>query len=146
MLTRWITFAWLEPYREIGPLFIRLAIGWHLIYGTQDNVFNAARMAEFSGFLAQRGFAYPDLMAPLSVYAQFVCGGLFILGLFTRPAAAVMVFNFIVALWMVHRGLPYPDNALAIIMLFASLFLLFHGPGRLALDRVWRPGSVTGTD
>jgi putative oxidoreductase len=144
MFARWITFGWLEPYREIGPLFIRLAIGWHLVYGTQDNVFNAARMAEFRGFLAHQGFAYPDLMAPLSAYAQFVCGGLFILGLFTRPAAAVMVFNFIVALWMVHRGLPYPDNALAIIMLCASLFLLFHGPGRWALDRRWPGAKIDG--
>ena len=142
MLSRWITFAWLEPYREIGPLFIRLAIGWHLVYGTQDNVFNPARMAEFSGFLAKQGFAYPDFMAPLSAYAQFVCGGLYILGLFTRPAAAVMVFNFVVALWMVHRGLPYPENALAILMLCGSLFLLFHGPGRWALDQLRQtPGS-----
>ena len=144
MLRRWITFSWLEPHREIGPLFIRLAIGWHLVYGTQDNVFNAARMAEFSGFLAQKGFAYPELMAPLSAYAQFVCGLLYVLGLFTRPAAAVMVFNFIVALWMVHRGLPYPDNALAILMLCASLFLLFHGPGRWALDRRWQLGGNGG--
>jgi putative oxidoreductase len=135
MLPRWITFAWLEPHREIGPLFIRLGIGWHLVYGTQDNVFNAARMAEFRGFLAQQGFVYPAFMAPLSVYAQFLCGLLFVIGWFTRPAAAIMVFNFIVALWMVHRGRPYPENALAILMLCGSLFLLFHGPGRFALDR-----------
>lgn len=139
MLARWITFAWLDPHREIGPLFIRLAIGWHLVYGTQDNVFSAARMAEFRDFLAQQGFAYPDLMAPLSAYAQFVCGLLYLVGLFTRPAAAVMVFNFIVALWMVHRGRPYPENALAILMLCGSLFLLFHGPGRVSLDRQRQP-------
>ena len=139
MLTRWITFAWLEPHREIGPLFIRLAVGWHLVYGTWDNVVSAARMAEFRGFLAHHGFAYPDFMAPLSVYAQFACGLLYVLGLFTRPAAAVMVFNFNVALWMVHRGRPYPENALAILMLCGSLFLLFHGPGRLALDRPRQP-------
>ena len=135
MLPRWLSLPWFDRHRELGPLFIRLIIGWHLVYGTQDNVFSAARMREFRDFLAHYHFAYPDFMAPLSAYAQFICGGLFILGLFTRPAAAVMVFNFLVALWMVHRGRPYPENALAFVMLFASLFLLFHGPGRLALDR-----------
>ena len=79
-------------------------------------------------------------MAPLSAWSQFVSGLLFVIGLFTRPAAAIMVFNFIVALWMVHRGRPYPENALAILMLCGSLFLLFHGPGRLALDRA-RPSG-----
>jgi putative oxidoreductase len=138
VINRWISFAWLEPHREIGPLFIRLAVGWHLVYGTQDNVFSGTRMAEFRDFLAHHGFAYPAFMAPLSAYAQFVCGALYVIGLFTRPAAAVMVFNFIVALWMVHRGRPYPENALAILMLCASLFLLFHGPGRWAFDRPQR--------
>jgi putative oxidoreductase len=136
MVSRWITLTGLEPHREIGPLFVRLAVGWHLVYGTQDNVFSSARMAEFAGFLAKNGFAYPGFMAPLSAYAQFVCGLLFVLGLFTRPAAAIMVFNFVVALWMVHRGQPYPQNALAILMLAGSLFLFFHGPGRWALDRM----------
>jgi hypothetical protein len=78
MLPRWITFPCFEPHREIGPLFIRLVIGWHLVYGTQDNVFSPARMAEFSDFLAQHGFAYPAFMAPLSAYAQFVCGLLYV--------------------------------------------------------------------
>jgi putative oxidoreductase len=135
MRSRWFTLAGLEPHREIGPLFIRLAIGWHLVYGTQDNIFHPTRMAEFRGFLAQHGFAYPGFMAPLSVYAQFVCGLLFMIGFLTRPSAAVMVFNFVVALWMVHRGQPYPQNALAILMLAGSMFLLFHGPGRWSVDR-----------
>jgi putative oxidoreductase len=141
IVLRWITFDWLDPHREIGPLFVRLAVGWHLVYGTQDNVRSAERMLEFQHFLAQQGFAYPAFMAPLSAYAQFVCGILFVVGLFTRPAAAVMVINFVVALWMVHRGRPYPENALAVLMLCGSLFLLFHGPGRWAVDGLWRSRS-----
>ena len=139
MLPRWLSFPWFARHREIGPLFIRLIIGWHLMYGTLDNILSTARMTEFKGFLTHYGFAYPGFMAPLSVYAQFVCGLLYWIGLLTRPAAAVMVFNFLVALWMVHRGRPYPENALAFMMLFASLFLLFHGPGSWALDREGQP-------
>ena len=126
--------AFLARNAEIGPLFVRLIVGWHLVYGTQDNVFEYARMMEFRDFLARLGFPTPLFSAYLSAYAQFVCGILYIVGLFTRPAAAVMVFNFVVALVMVHRNQTYPQAALAMIMLFCSLFLLFHGAGRLALD------------
>lgn len=130
-----LRFGWLERYAEFGPLFIRLIIGWHLVYGTQDNVFSYAQMLEFRTFLAQHGFPFPLVSAFVSVYAQFICGLLYLAGLFTRTAAFVMVINFVIALYMVHRGQSYPQSALALIMLFASLFLLLHGPGRVALDR-----------
>jgi len=39
-------------------------------------------------------------------YAQFSAGILILLGLFTRWAAAVMVFNFVVAVVGVHLGMP----------------------------------------
>lgn len=126
--------AFLARHAEIGPLFVRLIIGWHLIYGTHDNVFEYARMVEFRDFLARTGFPVPMFSAYLSAYAQFTCGMLYILGLFTRPAAAVMIINFLAALGMVHRNHDYPRSALALIMLFCSLFLLFHGPGRAAVD------------
>ena len=133
-MQRLLAPALLVRNAEIGPLFVRLIIGWHLVYGTHDNVFEYARMVEFRDFLARTGFPVPMFSAFLSAYAQFICGFLYILGLFTRPAAAVMIINFIAALVMVHRSQPYPRAALALIMLFCSLFLLFHGPGRLALD------------
>jgi putative oxidoreductase len=129
-----MSFDWLEPYKEYGPLFVRAIIGWHLIYGTQDNVFSYARMIEFRDFLASHHFPYPLFSAFLSAHAQFICGGLYILGWFTRSAALVMIINFLVALAMVHWGKPYPQNALALWMLFGSVFLLIHGAGRLSVD------------
>jgi hypothetical protein len=46
------------------------------MWGTVDNISSAERMAEFVGFLGQSGFIMPELMAPLSVYTQFICGAL----------------------------------------------------------------------
>ena len=74
----------------------------------------------------------------MSAGAQVICGILFMLGLFTRPAAAIMVFNFVVALTMVHWGQPYPRQSLALMMLCTSIFLLLHGPGKVALDNLRR--------
>ena len=123
-----------ERRREYGALFIRLLVGYRLVIGTQDNVLSYERMLEFEAFLRANGFPLPLFNAFLSAYAQFLCGLLFIVGLWVRPAAAVMVINFVIALAMVHVGLPYERNFEALTMLFGSAFLLFNGAGGVSVD------------
>ena len=127
-------FGFFEKRREYGPLFVRLVVGFVLVYGTQDNVFSHERMLEFRDFLAARRVPYPLVSAQLSAYAQFVCGILFAIGLATRPAALLMVINFVAALLIAHLDAPLDAARLALCMLFSSLFLLFHGPGKLSVD------------
>jgi putative oxidoreductase len=132
-------FGFFERHREKGAFFVRLVVGFILVYGTQDNVFSNERMLEFRDFLAARDVPLPLLAAHISAYAQFVCGVLYVLGLFVRPAALVMVVNFVAALVIAHLDGPLEaalDAArLALCMLFSSLFLLFNGAGALSLDR-----------
>ena len=127
-------FGFFERHREKGAFFVRLVVGFVLVYGTQDNVFSHERMLEFRDFLAVRRVPAPLLAAHVSVYAQFACGILYVLGLFVRPAALVMVINFIAALVIAHLDAPLDAARLALCMLFSSLFLLFHGAGELSLD------------
>lgn len=132
----------LEKYKEYGVIFIRLIVGFHLIYGTQDNVFSYARMEEFAAFLTARGVPFPLFAAFLSVYAQFICGILFIVGLATRYAAVVMIINFIAAIIIAHIGDVYPNTFPALMMLAAACFFLVHGPGKLSVDsRLERRGD-----
>ena len=138
------TFAWFERRRELGALFIRLFMGTFLIYMSQDNVFDRARMLEFERFLRQFGFPAPLVSAHVSVYAQFVCGMLILLGAFTRAAAVVMIVNFIVALVMVHTRLPFREALDPSAMLAGSLFLLFHGAGALSVDARLSPRRAPG--
>ena len=126
-----------DRLRALGPLPMRLFAGTFLVYMSQDNVFSAARMAEFERFLAQFGFPLPALAAPLSVYAQFACGLLFLAGLWVRPAAAVMIVNFVVALAMVHTRAPFREALDPSAMLAASASLLLTGAGAASLD-AWR--------
>jgi putative oxidoreductase len=126
----------LEKYKEYGVIFIRLIVGFHLIYGTQDNVFSYARMEEFADFLSARGMPFPLFSAFLSAYSQFICGVLFIVGLATRYAAVVMIINFIAALIIAHIGDTYPNMFPALMMLAAACFFLLHGPGKLSVDSI----------
>ena len=127
-------FGFFERRREYGAFFVRLVVAFVLVYGTQDNVFSHERMLEFRDFLAARRVPFPLISAHLSAYAQFVCGILYALGLFVRPAALVMAFNFVAALVIAHLDAPLDAARLALCMLFSSLFLLFHGAGALSLD------------
>ena len=124
----------LDVARPYAPLPIRLFLGVFLIYMSQDNILSADRMEEFAQFLAQNGFPLPHIAAPLSCWADLVCGALFIVGLATRWAAAVMVFNFAVAIAGVHLALPFRTWLEPCAMLAGSLFLLLNGPGRPSID------------
>jgi putative oxidoreductase len=135
-------FDWFSARREWGALFIRLAVGSRLIYGTADNVFSSERMAEFERFLAAHGTPFPAAGAPVSVYVQFVCGILFLLGLWARPAGALIAINFIAALVVAHRATGFLETWPALMMLAAGLFFLFNGAGPLSIDeRKWRNGK-----
>ena len=126
----------LDKFKEYGPIFIRLIVGFHLVYGTQDNVFSYARMEEFAAFLSAHNVPFPLFAAFLSAYAQFICGILFIVGAATRYAAFVMIVNFIAAILIAHLGDPYPAKFPALMMLAGSCFLFLHGPGELSVDRL----------
>ena len=127
-------FDFFKRRRDYGALFVRLVVGLILIHQSQDNVFSHARMLEFRDFLAARHVPWPLLAAHVSVYAQFVCGVLYLVGLFVRPAALVMIINFVAALLIAHRGQRIEGAFLALVMLFCSLFLLFNGAGKPSID------------
>lgn len=126
---------WFENKKDYGVIFIRLLIGVYLIYVQHDNFFNSQNMIDVGNFFASHKIPLPFFSAYLSVYAQFFAGILFILGACTRYAAAVMVFNFIIAFIAVDIHKVYPHNFNAQVMLFSSLFLLFNGAGKLSLDK-----------
>ena len=124
-----------EQLSFIGPLFIRLLIGFHLIYGTHDRIFSRVAMQGINDWFQTQSIPFPLLSAYLSVYCQFVCGMLFIIGLFTRMAGFVMIINFICAIAFVHIGDTYTNTFPALVMFSGSLYVLFNGAGRMALDK-----------
>jgi uncharacterized membrane protein YphA (DoxX/SURF4 family) len=124
-------------FADFGLLLLRCVTGVFLIYQSHDNIFSPARMDEFVKFLTQFGFAYPEIMAPLSVYAQFLAGIGFILGLFTRLFGLITCANFIVAVWMVHSPDPFPTWWPALVLVFLGLYFGLRGSGRYGLDALF---------
>jgi putative oxidoreductase len=127
-------------HADLGLLLLRWATGAFLIYQSHDNVFSAERMGEFVKFLTQFNFWMPELMAPLSVYAQFAAGIAFILGLMTRWFGLITAFNFVIAVWMVHSNDPIPGIWPAAILVFLGLYFGLRGSGRYGLDALFEKG------
>ena len=121
-------------HADLGLLLLRVVTGAFLVYQSHDNIFSAARMDEFIKFLTHFKFVMPELMAPLSVYAQFAAGIGFTLGLFTRWLGLITAFNFIIAVWMVHWTDPVPGIWPAGILIFLGLYFGLRGSGRYGLD------------
>ncbi len=129
----------LNRFSDLGLLGLRVLTGAFLIYGVMDNVLSAERMNEFVQFMAANGFAMPELMAPLSVYAQLICGVLLVLGLLTRWAGLILAINFIVGVVMVHWAQDFRGWWPAIVLVFIGLQYAAVGGGRYSLDRWLSP-------
>lgn len=126
----------LERHADVGLLLLRVATGAFLLYQSHDNVISAARMDEFVEFMRDFDFVRPDVLAPLSVYAQFLAGMGFVLGFMTRWLGWITAFNFVVAVWMVHWGQPVPLVWPAAILVFLGQYLGLRGAGRLSIDHL----------
>jgi len=127
-------------HADLGLLLLRWVTGAFLVYQSHDNVFSAARMGEFVKFLTQFNFWMPELLAPLSVYAQFTAGIAFILGLMTRWFGLITAVNFVIAVWMVHWTDPVPGIWPAAILIFLGFYFALRGAGRYSLDALFEKG------
>lgn len=127
----------LDLFRPLAWLALRLYLGWFLIVGVWDNVTSPERMQEFEGFLRSLHCPMPEIAAPVSVYAQLVIGVLLIPGLFTRLAGIVLAGNFAVAVFlMIGAGLGERDIYDPAILVFVGALLATSGAGALSVDRV----------
>jgi putative oxidoreductase len=102
--------------------------GWFGGYGLEGT----------AGWMESVGFAPGFVMALLAGSAEFFGGILLILGLLTRPAAAVAAFTMAMAMTVhIGNGLFISNNGyeFALILMAASLALVFSGAGSLSTDR-----------
>jgi putative oxidoreductase len=132
-----LRLQFLDLFRPLAWLALRLYLGWFLIVGVWDNVTSPARMTEFEAFLRNLNCPMPDIAAPVSVYAQLAIGVLLIPGLFTRLAGLLLAFNFAVAVvLMMGAGLGERDIYDPAILVFVGALLATTGAGALSVDRL----------
>jgi putative oxidoreductase len=124
-----------------GLLLVRLATGLLLVPHGYAKASGGVTM--LAAGLAQKGFPAPTLLAWCATLAELVGGLMLALGLLTRPAAAVVAFNMVVAWASMHladflkiggpggSAFEYP-----FLLSLNALALVIAGGGRYSLDAV----------
>lgn len=125
----------LSQLSDHALLATRLLTGAFLVHAMWPNISEPATMKEVVGYFAANGFAAPQLMAPLSAWAQFFIGIALVLGLLTRWAGLLLAFNFIVGIIMVHWHDTAREQWPAAVLVALGLLFATLGGGRFALDR-----------
>lgn len=70
----------------------------------------------------------------LSVLAEVGCSVLLICGILTRLVTLPLIFNMVVAVWVIHSADPYQTKEIGIMYLAVYILFFFVGGGRYSLD------------
>jgi putative oxidoreductase len=117
----------------IGICFVVHGLGKLGVVGTGS-------MAGFEGWLKSMNIPFAAAQARLAMASEILGGALLILGLLTRPAAALCLFTMVVASVIGHKGGGYlitnnpPGNEYAINLAAICAAMILLGPGMFSLD------------
>jgi putative oxidoreductase len=132
----------LVSHAGLEALALRLPIGLILAaHGSQKLFawFGGYGLAGTAQWMASVGLNPGFIMALLAGSAEFFGGSALILGLLTRPAAAISAITMLVALFWVHWGngffLTTHGIEYALALLSAISALMIMGGGSFSIDR-----------
>ncbi len=124
-----------------APLVLRVPIGITLMaHGSQKlfGWFGGYGLQGTGQWMASIGLEPGVVMAFLAGSGEFFGGLFLLLGLLTRPAAAVVAFTMLVAIFSVHihNGLFLANNGYeyGLALLAVAVSLVFSGAGKLSVD------------
>ncbi|WP_370896299.1 DoxX family protein [Chryseobacterium gossypii] len=121
-------------FRDIILLIVRVFIGFSMLSHGFPKLLTLleGEKIEFFDFLGLG----PQISLILTVFAEFVCSILLILGLFTRVALGFLIFTMIIAGFVVHSADPFKTKELSLIYLSVYLLLMAFGAGKISVDRM----------
>lgn len=124
--------------QRYGPTLLRVIVGVVFFAHGAQKLF-VYGLAGVAGSFEALGIPAPALAAAFATGVEVLGGAALILGLWTRYAAAALVFDMMGALVTVHIGAGFflPDGYEFVLTLMgASAALALSGAGALALDNV----------
>jgi putative oxidoreductase len=71
-----------------------------------------------------------------ALFTDGICTLLIALGLFARPASALLVINLLTAFFFVHHAAFFKDGHVELVAVYAIVFvgIFVSGPGRFSID------------
>ena len=126
-----------QAFRWLSPTLARLTIGLVFFRSGWAKVHDLEKVTDYFTSL---GLPAPAFQAQLASTAEFVCGGLLLLGLATRFAAIPLIITMCVAirtaLWDQVDGLSSLVGLTEFAYIALLVWLATDGAGPLSLDRL----------
>lgn len=116
---------------NLGVLILRITLGFLMLthgYPKFEKMLSGDMSFGNPIFLGE------ELSLILTVFAEFACSILLILGLLTRPAVFFLAFTMAVAAFIVHGNDGIGKQEKALLYLAGYICLWFTGPGKYSAD------------
>lgn len=129
-----MTSKYSEPSVSIALLLLRVVSGSAMLMNH-----GLKKITNFDAIVA-KGFADPfhvgvKASLGLTIFAEAICAGLLIIGLFTRLASLPLIGAMAVALFFAHGGDFYGEGELAGLFMAVFIIIFLMGPGKFSLDK-----------
>lgn len=119
--------------KDIVLLAVRVFIGFAMLsHGFPKLQMLIEGKTDFYDFLGMG----PQVTLGLTVFAEFVCSILLILGLFSRVALGFLIFTMLIAGFVVHSADPFEKKEMSLIYLSIYLMLMVFGAGKFSVDHM----------
>lgn len=119
--------------KDLVLLAVRVFIGFAMLsHGFPKLQMLIEGKTDFYDFLGMG----PQVTLGLTVFAEFVCSILLILGLFSRVALGFLIFTMLIAGFVVHSADPFEKQEMSLIYLAIYLMLMVFGAGKFSVDHL----------
>lgn len=123
----------MKTYQDIGLLILRIYAGGLMAFSHGFPKLSKLFSGDF-GFANPLGIGeLPSLI--LTVFAEFFCAVLVIIGFRSRLATIPLMITMLVAAFIVHAGDPFSKKEFGLLYFFAYLVIFLMGPGKFAIDK-----------
>jgi putative oxidoreductase len=142
-----VPLRYLDRLQPLALLLMRLALGIIMTVHGYHKVFGG--LHHFTQMVA--GMGLPGWLGYVSAFTELIGGLMVLAGFFTRPAAAAICIDLIVAIWKVHLhngllGSPdHPGYEFPLAAATLAFALICFAGGPIAFDHILRGGGSGST-
>ena len=124
---------------QVGLLILRILPGYFLLANHGWGKITHPEKWDGLGSAVTKYVGFIDFLNPmfgfLGAFSESICAGLVLIGLFTQPAAALVVGTMFFAAMYHITGTGNPESALIYMSIFAAIATA--GPGKYSIDKIF---------
>jgi len=125
-------------WQNDGIAIVRIIIGFFLIYHGWE-VFIPAKMNEYMQWDLFKNSSSGKILVYMGKGSELICGIFFLMGLFTRIAAIILICTMACISFFVGHGKIWYEDQYPFLFVLLGFIFFFTGPGSFSIDsRIFR--------